>query len=118
MSYLEFVNQYRDWSIEGHWNKAKQRWDCVATKGEERIESGEMNWYQFNVALDRADGRPILEDFLETLLPEKKEFPWSTWVAPEGEVKAPKAVAEPTIIESRPFVVGIAQGLFGDEVFA
>lgn len=82
MSVNTFVSQYRGWTIDHVWNEEFQRWDQVAVQGDTRLESGSMNWYQFTVAMDRADGRPIFEDFIERLVPGREVWPWTSEAAP------------------------------------
>lgn len=96
MSQNAFIARYRGWSIEHTWNEEFQRWDQVATQGSTRLESGEMNWYQFTVAMDRADGRPIFEDFIERIAPERKDWPWTSKAvtAPASEEVEDEDIAE------------------------
>ena len=65
MNFKTYVETpYREWMIQQTWNEKTTQYDRIGVKGALQVHQDALTYPQFIEALDKADGRTTVGDFL------------------------------------------------------
>lgn len=94
---------YRDWTIQQTWNEKTTQYDRVGVKGPLRVHQDRLTYPQFIEAMDKADGRTTVKEFLRFRNQALADAEALAPVPPSAPAPAPRlAPSHPSLFEERP----------------